>query len=74
MNFKIKGATQTETMENSSYVLMVISAVFVAIGIGLGSFVAKTIYIAVAGAALFLPAIILFIISQLLVKPEHSKV
>lgn len=72
--FKIKGATQRETIENSSYLLIIVSAVAVATGIGLGSFVHGTIYIAVAGAALFLPAIVLFIISQLLEPKEHPKV
>lgn len=69
---KLKGATTRETLENVSYLLIIISAIAVAIGIGLGSFVAKTVYIAVAGAALFLPAIALFIISQLLEKPEQK--
>jgi fatty acid desaturase len=74
MNFKIKGQTKRETAENVSYVLMAISALAVAVGIGIGSFVQYTVYIAVAGAVLFLPAIILYIISQLIGHEEHHKV
>jgi len=68
--FKIKGATQRETLENTSFLLFVVSAVMVAIGIGLGSFVKYTVYIAVLGAVLLLAAIVLFIISQLM---EHKE-
>jgi len=68
--FKIKGATQRETIENSSFLLMVVSAVMVAIGIGLGSFVKYTVYFAVFGAAILLVGIVLFIISQLM---EHKE-
>ena len=68
--FKIKGATTSETLENSSYLMIVVSAVFVAIGIGLGSFVKYTVYIAVAGAALLLAAIVIFITSQLMEKKK----
>lgn len=71
--FRIKGTTTAQTLENISYLLIIISAVAVAIGIGLGSFVRGTIYIAVAGAALFLPAIAIFIISQLLQGEEEEK-
>ena len=68
--FKIKGATQRVTLENTSFLLFVVSAVMVAIGIGLGSFVKYTVYIAVLGAVLLLAAIVLFIISQLM---EHKE-
>lgn len=71
---KIKGATTAETLENISYLLIIISVVCVAAGIGLGSFAHGMIYLGVIGAALFLPGIIIFVISQLLSPPggEHA--
>ncbi|MBU5558008.1 MAG: hypothetical protein QW751_01240 [Candidatus Aenigmatarchaeota archaeon] len=71
--FKIKGETKQQTLENVSYLLMIICAVLVAIGIGLGSFVVGTVYIAVFGAALFLPAIIIYIISQFMLPAGENK-
>jgi len=73
MKLKIKGETKHETLENVSYLLMIASAAMVAIGIGLGSFVYGTVYIAVAGAAIFLPAIVIFIASQLMLPHSSEK-
>jgi len=63
--FKIKlGSNTKEILENLSYILIVISAVLIVIGIGLGSFIQGTIYSAVFGSFLVIIGIIIHIISQ----------
>lgn len=63
--FKVKlGSNTKESLENLSYVLIVISAVLIVIGIGLGSFIQGTVYSAVFGSFLVIVGIIIYIISQ----------
>ena len=65
-NFKkwIKGSNKKEYIENASFVIIVISAVMVSIGIGIGSFIQGTIFIAVFGAFFVMVGIVVYIISQ----------
>jgi len=65
-NFKkwVKGSNKREFVENASFVIIVISAVMVSIGIGIGSFIQGTIFIAVFGAFFVMVGIVVYIISQ----------
>jgi len=65
-NFKIRGSNNKETLENVSFYIIVISAIMVAIGIGLGSFIQGTILLSVLGAFFVMIGIIIYIISQFL--------
>lgn len=69
-NFMIwlKGKSGKEFLENLSYVLIILSAACIAIGILLGSFVKYTVLIAAFGAFMIIPSIIIYIISQLIEK------
>lgn len=60
----LKGDTTKERLENWSFIIFVLSAILVIFGIGLGSFVYGTIYVATFGSFLFMIGIIIFIISQ----------
>jgi len=59
------------SLENLSYLLLFASVALIAAGIGLGSFVKPTIYMASIGSLLLLASIILYIISQLM-APESE--
>jgi len=59
------------SLENLSYFLLFASAAMIAIGVGLGTFVRYTVYIASVGSLLLLASIILYIISQLM-APESE--
>ncbi|MEM5778442.1 MAG: hypothetical protein QXK49_02350 [Candidatus Aenigmatarchaeota archaeon] len=65
-NFKkwIKGNNKREFLENISFLIIVISALMVSAGIGLGSFIQGTIIIAIFGAFFVMVGIIVYIISQ----------
>jgi fatty acid desaturase len=65
-NFKIRGSNTGETLENVSFYVIVISAIMVAIGVGLGSFIQGTILLSVLGAFFVMIGIIIYIISQFL--------
>jgi hypothetical protein len=62
----VSGKTTREKLENASYMLIIISAVMVSVGIGLGSFIAGTVVVAVIGAFLVMVGIVMFIASQLM--------
>lgn len=64
----LKGKSTKEFLENLSFVILAVSVAMVAIGLGLGSFFKYTVFVASFGAFLILPAIIIYIISQLLEK------
>ena len=51
-------------LENWSFIITVISGLMVAIGIGLGSFIQGSIFIASFGSFFFMFGVIIFIISQ----------
>jgi len=61
----IKGANKKEKLEDASYKAIVLSAIMIAIGLLLGSFIKYTVIIASIGAFILLVGIILYIISQL---------
>jgi len=65
-NFKkwIKGSNKRESAENISFLVIVVSAIMVSAGIGLGSFVQGTVFIAVFGAFFVMVGIVVYIISQ----------
>ncbi len=65
-DFKIKGSDKKETLENVSFLIIVISAAMISVGIGLGSFIQGTVFIAVFGAFLVMVGIIAYIVSQFL--------
>jgi hypothetical protein len=62
--FKVRGKTQQETLENISFLMIILSAAMLALGLALGSFFKYVILLAPAGAFTLLVAIVLFIISQ----------
>jgi len=65
-NFKkwIKGSNKREFVENISFLIIVISAIMVSTGIGLGSFIRGTIFFAVFGSFFVMMGIVFYIISQ----------
>lgn len=69
----LKGRNRSEYYEHLSFVMISIAVGFVWIGMLLGSFVKYTVYLAAFGALLLLPAIMLYIASQLMeVKNETA--
>jgi hypothetical protein len=65
-NFKkwIKGSNKKEYIENISFLIIVISAIMVSAGIGLGSFIQGTVFTAVFGAFFVMVGIVIYMISQ----------
>lgn len=61
---KMKGNNRKEYLENISFVIIVISGVLVALGIGLGSFIQGTIVMGIIGSFFVMVGIITHIISQ----------
>jgi len=60
----LSGDTTKDRLENWSFIITVISGIMVALGIGLGSFVQGTVFIASFGSFFFMIGVIVFIISQ----------
>ena len=60
----LEGSNRKEYVENISFVIIVISGVLVALGIGLGSFIQGTIFMGVLGSFFVMVGIITYIISQ----------
>ena len=58
------GDTTKEKLENWSYLIMIVSGVLVAIGIGIGGFIQGTVLIGSFGAFFFMIGIIIFLASQ----------
>ena len=65
-----KVRNRKEVFENVSFYVIVISAIMVAAGIGLGSFIQYTIVISVLGAFFVMVGIVIYIASQFM---EESK-
>jgi len=55
-----------KSLENISFYIIVISAIMVSVGIGIGSFISGTILIASIGAFFVMIGIVMYIISQFL--------
>lgn len=60
----LEGSNRKEYVENISFVMIVISGILVAMGIGIGSFVQGTILMGVLGAFFVMVGIVIYIISQ----------
>ncbi len=60
----LEGSNRKDYVENISFVIIVISGVLVALGIGIGSFVQGTILMGVLGAFFVMVGIVIYIISQ----------
>jgi hypothetical protein len=65
-NFKkwLTGSNKREYIENISFLIIIISAIMVSTGIGLGSFIGGTVFLAVFGAFFVMIGIIIYIVSQ----------
>lgn len=71
-----RGKNRQEFLENGSYVLMVVAAVLVSGGLLVGSFVPGVVIIASIGAFILLPALVIYVVSQLMLpdtNPEEDK-
>jgi uncharacterized Tic20 family protein len=68
----IKGRNRREFLENFSFIVIVISAVLVCIGISLGSFVKGTVLIGSFGSFTVMVGIVIYIVSQF-IGEEHGK-
>ncbi len=66
----LKGRSRQEHLENISFVVLVLAAFLVMVGIGLGSFIYGTVLLAMFGAFLVLVGIVIYIVSQFLEKKE----
>jgi len=65
-NFRnwLKGKSKKDFCENISFLIIIVSAVMVSVGIGLGSFIQGTIFFAVFGSFFVMVGIIIYIASQ----------
>jgi len=72
-NFRkwLKGKNKREYVENISFIIIVISGILVALGIGLGSFIEGTVLIASFGSFFVMVGIVTYIISQF-IEVEHG--
>lgn len=68
----LRGRNKQEFYEHLSFTLIFISVAMVWTGLLLGSFVQYTVFIAAFGALLLLPAIIIYIASQLMEKKSET--
>ena len=60
----LKGSNKREYIENASFLIIVISALMVSAGIGLGSFISGAIFLSVIGAFFVMIGIVVYIVSQ----------
>ena len=68
----LKGGSEAESYEHAGFLLTAVAAVCICIGTLLGSFVKYSVYIAMLGALLLLPAIMLYIASQLMERRNET--
>jgi len=64
LNLTNWGKNTKEVLENVSFFIIVVSAIAVSIGIGIGSFIQGTVLIAVIGSFFVMAGIVIYIISQ----------
>ena len=64
--FAIKGKTFVETLENISFLIIILSALLVSIGIAIGSFYKGLILLASIGSFTLLIGIIIFVVSEII--------
>ena len=67
----VKGSSTREYIENVSFVIILVSAIMVSSGIGLGSFIQGTIVLAILGSFFVMIGIVIYIISQF-IEVEHG--
>ncbi|MFH1229242.1 MAG: hypothetical protein V1678_02340 [Candidatus Aenigmatarchaeota archaeon] len=60
----ISGSSRKEYIENVSYLIIVASAVMVSAGVGLGSFISGSVFMAVLGAFFVMIGVVVYIASQ----------
>ena len=60
----LKGSNKKEFIENISFLIIALSAILVSAGIGLGSFIQGTVFIAVFGAFFFMIGAVAYLASQ----------
>ena len=58
------GNNKRDILENLSFYIIVISAIMIAIGIGLGSFIQGTVYLSLLGSFFVMVGIVFYIASQ----------
>jgi len=63
---KEEAKTKKQSLENISFYIIVISAIMVSIGIGIGSFIPGTILIGSLGAFFVMVGIVIYMISRFL--------
>jgi hypothetical protein len=64
LNLTNWGKNTREVLENVSFFIIVISAIAVSIGIGIGSFIQGTVLISVIGSFFVMAGIVIYIASQ----------
>ena len=70
----LKGNNRAEFLENFSFVIIIISAILVGVGVILGTTIKYAVLLASFGAFLLLPGIAIYIASQLMeIKKEEKK-
>jgi F0F1-type ATP synthase assembly protein I len=62
--FNIRGSNRKESIENVSFLIIVIAAAMVSVGIGIGSFIQGTIFLSVFGSFFVMIGIVFYIASQ----------
>ena len=67
-----KVRNRKEIFENVSFYVIVISAIMVAVGIGLGSFIQYTVFIAVIGSFFVMVGIVIYIASQFMEEAKNG--
>ena len=61
-----------EVFENVSFYVIVISAIMIAVGIGLGSFIQYTVFIASLGGFFVIVGIVIYIASQFMEEVKNG--
>jgi len=68
----LKGGSQPQFYERLSFLLIFAAVAMIWVGLLLGSFIQYTVFIAAFGALLLLPAIMIYIASQLMEKKSET--
>jgi predicted phage tail protein len=66
VNLTRLGKNKKEVLENISFIIIVISSILFAVGIGIGSFIQGTIFLSVIGSFFVMVGIVTYIASQFL--------
>lgn len=75
--FRIKGHTPADTVENVSFLMLLVAATFVIVGVSVGTFIQGfPVALAIAGAFLAILGLFAYVVSELmriLSKPEERE-